>query len=80
MDIARVLLLLIQMGTVPTFPEGNATLQKFLADKIVVTCSTVDGELGKKYTDTLHIIKNHPKFKLTKKSYFLRIHLEDIYS
>jgi hypothetical protein len=70
MEIVNIILLLIQMGTAPTFPEGKAMIQDKLADKIIVTCSTVDGELGKKYTDTLHVIKNHSKFKSTKKSYF----------
>jgi hypothetical protein len=70
METLKILLLLVQMGTAPTFPDGEAFPQQFLADRIVVTCSRVDGELGRKYTDTLHVVKNHPKFKYSKKSYF----------
>lgn len=70
MEILRIALLLVQMGTAPSFPEGDAVTQNLLADKIAVICSTVDGELGKKYTDTLHVVQNHPKLLRTKKSYF----------
>jgi hypothetical protein len=70
MELLRIALVLVQMGTAPSFPDGDVMMQVPLADKIVVICTSVDGELGKKYTDTLHVIKNHPKFKGTKKSYF----------
>ncbi len=70
MDITKLLLLIIQMGSAPVFPDGDASMQKMLAEKIIVECRTVDGELGNIYIDTLHIIKNHPKFKKTQRSFF----------
>jgi len=70
MEIAKILLLIIQMGSAPSFPDGDASLQKMLPGKIIVTCRTVDGELGRVYTDTLHRIKNSVSFQKTKKSFF----------
>jgi hypothetical protein len=70
MDLAKIILLIIQMGAAPAFPEGDASMQKPLAQKIIVQCRQVDGELGRVYIDTLHIIKNHPRFKKIQKSFF----------
>ena len=71
MEALRILLLLVQMGSAPSFPDGTEATQQFLADKIVVECQSKDISTDRIVsTDTLHIIKNHPKFKKTKKSYF----------
>src|SRR5437870_1367901 len=71
MEILKVLLLIIQMGTAPSFPDGEQAMQKILADKIIVECQPKDISTGRIIsTDTLHIIKNHPKFKKTQKSFF----------
>ncbi len=58
------------MGSAPSFPEGDASIQKMLAGKILVTCKTTDGEFGRVYMDTLHLIKNSVSFQKTKKSFF----------
>jgi hypothetical protein len=70
MDLVTILLTIIQMGSAPAFPDGDASLQKMLAKKIIVTCKTVDGELGLIYIDTLHSIQNKLKFKATQPSFF----------
>ncbi len=58
------------MGSAPAFPDGAAGTQKMLPQKIIVTCRTVDGELGNVYTDTLHTIRNNLKFSKTQPSFF----------
>lgn len=75
MDIIKVLALLVQLGTAPAFPEGDASLQQPLADKITVVCK--DSATG--YTDTMHTLKNNPKFKKTSPSLFTKENIHNCY-
>lgn len=75
MDIIKVLALLIQLGTAPSFPEGDASLQQPLADKITVVCK--DSAMG--YTNNMHELKNNLKFKKTKPSLFTKENIKNNY-
>jgi len=64
-----------QMGTAPTFPEGDVGLQQKLADKIEMVCrDSVSG-----YSSTLHIINNHAKFKKSSLSIFTKENIRNLY-
>jgi len=63
------------MGTVPTFPDGDASLQQRLADKIEVVCK--DNVTGS--TNMLHVLKNNPKFKKTSSSLFTKENIKNLY-
>jgi len=75
MDVLKIITLLVQMGTAPTFPEGDAGLQQKLADKIEVVCK--DSVTG--YSNKLHIVNNHPKFKKTTPSLFTNENIKNLY-
>ena len=68
MDLLKVAILIIQMGTAPSFPDGDASSQKVLANKIVVICN-----------DTLHVLRNNPEFKKTTPSVFNQENIKDTY-
>ncbi len=75
MEILNTLLLIVQMGMPLTFPEGDASLQQPLADKIAVICTSE----GSGYTDTLHVLKNNPKFNKTTPSLFTEDNTKSLY-
>lgn len=63
------------MGTAPTFPDGDASLQQRLADKIEVGCKDdVTGSLT-----TFHTLKNNPRFKKTSASLFTKENIKNLY-
>lgn len=75
MDILKIITLIVQMGMPLTFPEGDASLQQPLADKIEVICKdNVYPEPSK-----LHTIKNNTKFKKTKPSIFTEENTKSLY-
>jgi len=75
MDIIKVLAILVQLGSPPSFPDGDASLQQPLADKITVVCK--DSATG--YTDTMHTLKKNPKFKKTRSSLFTPENIKNNY-
>lgn len=75
MDIIKILALLVQMGTPPSFPDGDAVLQQELADKITVICKdTLTGN-----TTNMHELKNNPKFEKTEPSLFTKENIKNNY-
>jgi hypothetical protein len=64
-----------QMGIAPSFPEGDASLQQKLADKIEITCKDIISGS----TSTLHTYKNTLKFKKTSKSLFTKQNIKNLY-
>ena len=66
---------LAQMGTLPGFPEGDASLQKPLGSKTTIVCK--DGFTGK--STTLHELKNNPKFKKSSASIFTAENIKNLY-
>lgn len=63
------------MGLAPTFPDGEASLQQPLADKIEVVCKDdVSGQIS-----TFHILSNNPKFKKTETSLFTEENTKSLY-
>lgn len=75
MDVLKILTLVIQMGTAPTFPAGDAGFQQKLADKIEVVCK--DSLSG--YVNHLHTVSSHPKFKKTSPSLFTKENIRNNY-
>lgn len=74
MEILKVVLMIIQMGTAPSFPNGDDGVQHGLADKITVLCQSENS-----IADTLHILQNTPKLKSTKPSAFTEENIRDCY-
>lgn len=74
-DLLKIITLIVQMGMPLTFPEGDASLQQPLADKIEVICK------DNVYPEptTLHTLKNNPKFKKTKSSVFTAANTKNLY-
>jgi hypothetical protein len=75
MDVLKVLTMLVQLGTSPSFPDGDATLQQALADKITVICK--DSITGN--TANMHELKNNPKFEKTSPSLFTKENIKNNY-
>jgi hypothetical protein len=75
MEILKIITLIVQMGMPITFPAGEESLQKPLADEIKVIC------MDSVYTEPsfLHSVKNHPKFERTSKSLFTRENIKNLY-
>ncbi|MBZ0204497.1 MAG: hypothetical protein K8I03_15905 [Ignavibacteria bacterium] len=71
----KVLALVVQLGMPPTFPEGDASLQQLLPDKIEVICK----DEGSTYTNNMHVLKNNPKFKRTEPSLFTPENIKNLY-
>lgn len=63
------------MGMPLTFPDGDASLQQPLADKIEVICTNPLYNS----TDKLHELKNNPKFKKTKPSIFTKENTKNLF-
>lgn len=68
-----------QMGSKPTFPEGDASRQRKLPDTIVVACTSFNEETKEEYIDTLCGFHNHPKFKDVSSSLFTKENVKDIF-
>jgi len=64
------------MGLAPAFPEGDASLQQTLADKIEVVCK--DDISG--MTTPLHTLHSNPKFKKTSQSIFTYDNIKPLYT
>jgi hypothetical protein len=75
MDLLKIITLIVQMGLPLTFPDGDASLQMPLADKIEVICKDEQYSDGVK----LHEVKNNPKFKKSKPSLFTKENTKDLY-
>lgn len=58
------------MGTDPTFPDGDASLQQHLGDRIEVKCGD---------NPPFHVLKNNPKFKKTSPSLFTKENVKNLY-
>ncbi|MFI5211776.1 MAG: hypothetical protein ACHQIH_02750 [Ignavibacteria bacterium] len=75
MEILKVLTLVVQMGMPLTFPDGEASLQQPLADKIEVICK----DEGSTQSGTLHELKNNAKFEKTGPSLFTKENTRNLY-
>lgn len=75
MELAKILTLIVQLGMPPTFPEGDASLQQPLPDRIEVICK----DEGSTYTNNMHVLKNNPKFKKTVPSLFTTENVKNLY-
>jgi hypothetical protein len=75
MEMLKILTLLVQMGLAPAFPDGEASPQQPLADKIEVVCK--DDVSG--MTAPLHTLSNNPKFKKTSPSIFTEDNAKSLY-
>jgi hypothetical protein len=75
MEMLRILTLIVQMGLPPAFPDGEASLQQPLADKIEVVCKDdASGQIS-----TFHTLNNNPKFKKTEASLFTEENTKSLY-
>ena len=68
-----------QMGSKPTFPEGDASRQGKLPDTVVVLCTSFNEETNEKYVDTLCGFYKSPKLKETSPSLFTKENVKDIF-
>jgi hypothetical protein len=75
MDLIKILSIIVQLGMPPSFPEGNASLQQPLPDKIEVICK----DEGSSYINKLHTLQNSPKFEKTSASLFTKENVKNIY-
>lgn len=63
------------MGSAPAFPEGEASLQHKLADRIEIGCKdNISGSLT-----AFHTLRNNPKFKKTSASLFTKDNIKNLY-
>ncbi|MCX7878682.1 MAG: hypothetical protein N2510_08605 [Ignavibacteria bacterium] len=73
MDLIKTAFLLVQFGTAPSFPEGEASQQLRLADKIEVIC--IDNGLKYSY----HTLKKNPSLRKYKPSLFTKSNIQGMY-
>jgi len=74
MEILKLLILLVQMGTAPSFPDGDASVQQPLANKITIECKDENSA-----PDVLHTLQNNPVFKNTSPSVFTKENVKNSY-
>jgi len=68
-----------QMGSKPTFPEGDASRQGMLPDTVVVLCTSFNQETREEYIDTLCGFYKHPKLQNTSPSLFTKENVNNIF-
>lgn len=73
MDLLKTALLIVQFGSAPSFPEGDASEQVPLANKIEVMC--IDNGIKHSY----HTLKKNPSFRKSRPSLFTKTNINGIY-
>ena len=68
-----------QMGSKPTFPEGEASRQRKLPDTVVVLCTSFNEETIEEYVDTLCGFYKYPKLRDESPSLFTKENVKDIF-
>ena len=68
-----------QMGSKPTFPEGESSRQGKLPDTVVVLCTSFNEETSEEYIDTLCGFYKHPKLQDVSPSLFSKENVKDIF-
>ena len=74
MELLKFVVILIQMGTAPSFPDGEASVQQKLADKITVECKSDNSS-----PEIMHVLQNSPVFKPTTPSVFNKDNIQNSY-
>src|SRR5437773_8731323 len=74
MELTKLVILLVLMGTAPSFPDGDASIQQKLADNITVDCISDNSAM-----DVMHILQNNPVFKNNTASVFTKQNIQDSY-
>lgn len=75
MEILKVLSIIVQLGMPPAFPEGDASLQQPLPDKVEVICK----DEGSTYVNKMHTLHNSPKLEKTSASLFTKDNIKSLY-
>ena len=75
MELLKVLSIIVQLGMPPAFPEGDASLQQPLPDKVEVVCK----DEGSTQTNKMHTLKNSPKLENTTASLFTKDNIKSLY-
>ena len=68
-----------QMGSKPTFPEGEASRQGKLPDTVVVLCTSFNEETNEEYSDTLCGFYKYPRLQDAIPSLFTKENVKDIF-
>ncbi|MBL7129526.1 MAG: hypothetical protein ISS16_11160 [Ignavibacteria bacterium] len=68
-----------QMGSKPTFPEGESSRQEKLPDTVVVLCTSINEETREEYIDTLCGFYKHPKLRDVSPSLFTKENVKDVF-